>query len=108
VEAHLSAAQPGLLVPGARQHLVLLVPPGPAGEAFRDLAVQAARDLPVTVFPSETDVLVCFEAAGQPLPAVAAALVGGGAAELAQRVLGRHDVEWAPLPLAPGGAETPR
>jgi len=55
---------------------VLMLPEGPAGAALGELVREVAGGLPCCVLPSETDVVLCFEAGGQPLPDVAAALAG--------------------------------
>jgi hypothetical protein len=74
--AQLEAARPSLLVPGGYEQLVLMLPEGPAGAALGELVREVAGGLPCCVLPSETDVVLCFEAGGQPLPDVAAALAG--------------------------------
>jgi hypothetical protein len=96
--ARLDAARPHLALPGAAEHLVLLLPEGPAGMALRELLPQVAGSMKYTCFPSESDLLLCFEVAGQAVPDVAEALGGNGAAAtLAQHVLSRTDIDWAPL-----------
>jgi hypothetical protein len=99
VAAHVKAAQPRLQVAGGWRHLLLLTPSSLAITALREQVEHTVGDLPVTVLRTEDDVRLCMEAAGQSLPAVAAALSGGAAIpdELVERMLARNDVAWSPL-----------
>jgi hypothetical protein len=99
--AHVQATRPHLLVAGAWEHLVVVLPESPAGASLRELVLRSAGGMPLSLCPGATDVCLCREVACQPLPVVAGALVSGqaSASELAQRVLTRTDVNWLPLSL---------
>ena len=80
---------------------LVILPPGPAGDALKELVGRAIPEAPATVLRGEGDVLICGEAAGLSVPRMAGALIGqeAGYREIAKQVLTRTDVHWTPLPV---------
>jgi hypothetical protein len=100
LRTHEQAALPALGAAPAWLHLVALLPKSPAGAELGERLTHVVPDVPATVLQSETDVVLCYEAAEIPLFQAALALVGSDTAEyasLAERVWTRTDVAWSPL-----------
>jgi hypothetical protein len=79
---------------------VVLLPKSPAGAALGERLSHVVSDVPATLLESESDVVLCYEAAEISLFHAALALVGPDSAEyasLAERVWTRTDVAWSPL-----------
>jgi serine/threonine protein kinase len=103
--AHLDAARPRLRVAGGWEHLVLVMPEGPAGNTLGEMVTTAFPDVPVTVVHTDDEVLLCYEAARYPLREMAASLLGTVEVpfELVRRVMTRLDVSWSlPEPVMEG------
>jgi serine/threonine protein kinase len=98
--AHAQAAQPNLKLPDGWEHLVAVLPPGPAADAMGSVLAHERPDVPMTVLSSEDDIFLCCEAAHYSLTKVAAALAGRAShADLAQRLMTRMDVSWKALAI---------
>jgi hypothetical protein len=94
--AWLEAALPPLLEAGGSEHLVAAVPPGEAGRTVAQMAGQAFMNVPATIMPMESDVVLCWEVSQVPLGDAAAWLLGQNqdALDMARSVLTRSDVQW--------------
>jgi hypothetical protein len=94
--ACLEAALPPLLEAGGSEHLVAAVPPGEAGRTTAQIAAGAFTNVPTTIMPMESDVVLCWEVSQVPLRDAAALLLGENqdAMDMARNVLTRSDVQW--------------
>jgi serine/threonine protein kinase len=94
--ACLEAALPPLLEAGGSEHLVAAVPAGEAGRIVAQMAGQTFVNVPTTIMPMESDVVLCWEVSQVSLRDAAAWLLAENhdAMDMARNVLTRSDVEW--------------
>ncbi len=101
LQCNLQAAAPALEAPREWRHLLLGVPTSPAGTTLVNIVFEVLKDLPITLFETEGEVILCQEAARLSLQKIAASLVGDSTSDLAtaaQHLLTRRDVAWSHLP----------
>jgi len=94
---HVLKAEPRLQLPLTRQHLLLGLPAGTAGDSLGRVVTTAFPQVPTTLFESARDVVICQEVAALSISKIAEHLAAGtpGTIEHAKRVMAQSCYPWA-------------
>jgi hypothetical protein len=96
LQLRLAGLAPYMIVPAAKQQVVLVLPKSEAGRALRETLTASAAEIETAVLNSDDDVILCHETAGVDLQEMAGILSGDPDRYLdaAAQVVSRVDVPW--------------